>query len=332
MSDVSVVICGYTEDRWDRIVGAVASLRSQTVPPQEIIFVSDHNPALLERADQHLDADIIVANSGTRGLSDARNTGVRMAKGSKIAFLDDDAEAAPNWIEHLSRWCDQPDVIGAGSRVDPVWANKKPSWFPDEFYWTVGCSYVGMPTSSAQVRNPFGGAMCVSREIFDRVGGFRVGIGRVDNMLAGCEETELCIRANELWPQKSFMYEPEAVIMHYLPKNREKLSYFLRRCFHEGRSKALLSKVVDHRRALQAETSYVLRVLPRGALRNVIHSITNFEMSGLLRAGTIVLGLGTVGFGYLVGLRNAFLIQRPTKNKNSSDTIVNEEQAGHDAL
>lgn len=46
---VSAVVCVYTEDRWDWIVEAVASLRRQTAPPYEIIVVVDHNPALLQR-------------------------------------------------------------------------------------------------------------------------------------------------------------------------------------------------------------------------------------------------------------------------------------------
>src|SRR5690606_21447153 len=43
----SVIICAYTEKRWSDLVKAVESLRQQTVAPDEVILVVDHNPALL---------------------------------------------------------------------------------------------------------------------------------------------------------------------------------------------------------------------------------------------------------------------------------------------
>ena len=43
---VCVVICAYTFDRWDDILAAVASVRSQTTAAQEIVVVVDHNPDL----------------------------------------------------------------------------------------------------------------------------------------------------------------------------------------------------------------------------------------------------------------------------------------------
>ncbi|HLI56097.1 MAG TPA: glycosyltransferase, partial [Actinomycetota bacterium] len=46
----SVVVCAYTERRWDDLVAAVASLKAQTDPPFEIILSIDHNPELYARA------------------------------------------------------------------------------------------------------------------------------------------------------------------------------------------------------------------------------------------------------------------------------------------
>ncbi len=51
MSDrrFSVVICVYTEDRWEDILAAVDSVRTQSLPALETLLVVDHNPALLAR-------------------------------------------------------------------------------------------------------------------------------------------------------------------------------------------------------------------------------------------------------------------------------------------
>src|SRR5262245_14241921 len=98
----SVVLCAYTETRWDELVGAVASVRQQILPPYEIIVAVDHNPRLLARARQALPGVVVVENREARGLSGTRNSGVAAARGSHVAFLDDDAIAASDWLARLS--------------------------------------------------------------------------------------------------------------------------------------------------------------------------------------------------------------------------------------
>ncbi|HEX5692767.1 MAG TPA: glycosyltransferase family 2 protein, partial [Roseiflexaceae bacterium] len=99
--DVSVVICAHTAARWDVLLQAVASLETQTIPPREILLVIDHNPEMLERVREELPGVTALENTGTRGTSGARNTGITAAGGAIVAFLDDDALAAPDWIEQL---------------------------------------------------------------------------------------------------------------------------------------------------------------------------------------------------------------------------------------
>ena len=94
----SVVICAYTEQRWDDLLAAVDSVCQQTIPPQEIIVVIDHNPALLQHAQDalsHIKNIIVIENQEKHGLSGARNCGIKQARSPFIAFLDDDAVAAP---------------------------------------------------------------------------------------------------------------------------------------------------------------------------------------------------------------------------------------------
>jgi glycosyltransferase involved in cell wall biosynthesis len=113
---VSVVVCAYTMARWHLLGRALESVRSQTVPAVEILLVVDHCPELLARAEE-LPGVRVFANVGPRGLSGARNTGVAAARGEVVAFLDDDAMAAPDWLEHLLRPYDDPGVVGVGGRV-----------------------------------------------------------------------------------------------------------------------------------------------------------------------------------------------------------------------
>ncbi len=301
--DVTVVICAYTEERWSDLVEAVQSAQQQCCPPREVIVVIDHNPVLLARARTELSGVGVVPNEAARGLSGARNCGVAAAQGQKIAFLDDDAVAAPEWLERLNLWCDQPDVLGAGGRAEPAWVTSKPAWFPEEFYWVVGCSYRGLPREATPVRNVFGGCMCLRREIFDICGGFHCSIGRVESVPAGCEETELCIRARQHWPRGQFIYEPQAVIYHKVPAARTRWAYFRSRCYAEGQSKAQVARLVGAKDGLATEWGYTLGTLPRGVARGIGAAFSRRSPGALGQAGAILAGLAFTTLGYLAGRR-----------------------------
>ncbi len=133
--DISVIICAYTEERWSDLVAAAESVQQQTLSPREIIVVVDHNPNLLKRVREHIAGVLAVENREVKGLSGARNSGVTVAQGAVIAFLDDDAIAETNWLEHLAACYTDPHVLGAGGKIEPLWLGTRPSWFPDEFNW-----------------------------------------------------------------------------------------------------------------------------------------------------------------------------------------------------
>ncbi len=301
INGVSVIICTYSKDRWDVLVAAVESVQQQSLPPGEIIVVVDHNTQLLERVRAHLPRVVVVENSESPGLSGARNSGIAMAQGAIVAFLDDDAVAEADWLLQLSRHCLDPQVLGAGGAVEPLWLSKRPAWFPGEFYWVVGCTYRGLPEMLTAVRNLYGGCTCIRREVFEVVGGFRNGIGRVGTVPRGCEETELCIRANQHWPQKVFLYEPQARIHHHIPPDRASWRYFRLRCYAEGLSKAGVTRYVGLRDGLASERSYVLRSLPRGIVRGLTDALLHRHLAGLACAGAIVIGLAVTTAGFLVG-------------------------------
>ena len=111
--DVSVVICAYSDRRWNDLVAAVTSVRAQSEEPAEIVVVVDHNPALLTRARAALPVSTVVENGEPRGLSGARNSGISATSGEVVAFLDDDAIAEPTWLECLI----------ASTRIDGSWAS-----------------------------------------------------------------------------------------------------------------------------------------------------------------------------------------------------------------
>ncbi|MCB9098834.1 MAG: glycosyltransferase [Anaerolineales bacterium] len=300
-SNISVIICAYTEHRWVELLAAVESVQSQTVSPQEIIVVIDHNPLLLEQVRTALPDVISIHNHEDQGLSGARNSGLAVARGEIIAFLDEDATAAPDWLAKIVSCYADSAVAGVGGAIEPLWIGGQPKWFPEEFNWVVGCTYRGMPQTIAPVRNLIGCNMSLRHEIFQAVGGFRNGIGRIGTRPVGCEETELCIRTRQLHPQSELLYMPEARVEHRVPPNRANLKYFLSRCYAEGLSKALVARFVGTKDGLASERTYTLKVLPEGVVRGLTDFSTKLDLSGLGRAGAIIAGLSFATAGYLAG-------------------------------
>jgi glycosyltransferase involved in cell wall biosynthesis len=131
--DVSVVICAYTEGRWDPLEACVQAVWEQTLPPREVIVVVDHNDALLARAGNAFSNAVVIANEERQGLSGARNTGVRHAGAEIVAFLDDDALPEGAWLETLVAAFDDAAVVGAGGVALPEWVDgPAPRWLPAE--------------------------------------------------------------------------------------------------------------------------------------------------------------------------------------------------------
>lgn len=298
---VSVVICTHDDSRFELLTMAVASVLSQCPAPHEVVVVVDHNPALLQRTRRRLRGVRVIANEEAKGLSGARNTGVRSATGDVIAFLDDDAEAMSDWVAGLLRAYDSPSVLGVGGSVLPRWEKPSPFWFPEEYLWVVGCTYRGMPLHRARVRNLIGCNMSFRRSVFETVGGFRESVGRGPGLPLGCEETELSIRAAGAFRGGTIVYEPPAVVEHRVPGSRRRFSYFLVRCYSEGISKAYVVRFVGRTAGLRSERRYLLRTLTFGVARHLF-SLRTGSPGGLARALVIPMGLAAFGAGYVRGL------------------------------
>ena len=297
--DVSVVICACADERFRDLVSAVESVAAQSAPALETIVVVDHNPGLAARLRERRGGLVVAENLETRGVSATRNIGIAAARGEVIAFLDDDAIAAADWIERmLAVYAADASVMAVGGEIEPLWQVAPPAWFPGEFGWVVGCSYTGLPTSATDVRNVIGTNMSFRREVFDAVGGFDSSIGRVGRTPVGCDETELCVRARQHWPSRRIVFDPRVKVSHRVPVRRTRLRYFLLRCYGEGRSKALISERVGQRDALSTELRYVTHVLPAGVLKGIRDTLVG-DGAGLGRAAAIVAGLAATSLGFL---------------------------------
>ncbi len=301
MPSAAVVICAYTTERWDLLTKGIDAVLAQTHPPDRTIVVIDHNEELFALVAERFGHRVnVIQNAERKGLSGARNTGVAAAQEEVIAFIDDDAVPEPDWLAALLSSYDK-DVLGVGGQIRPTWESRRPKWFPREFDWVVGCTYLGMPETTSPVRNLIGANMSLRRSVFDRVGGFAYELGHRGKVPFGCEETELCIRAHQSLPEGMITYEPSARVNHWVSDERAEFAYFRKRCFAEGGGKALMTGLVGSGDGLSSERAYTLRVLPVGVLNGVLSSVKSRRSDGLLQAAAIVAGLAIVACGYVLG-------------------------------
>jgi GT2 family glycosyltransferase len=291
---VSVVIPTHSEKRWSSLVRTVESVRSQEYVPAEIVVVVDHNPALLQRVHDELPGVTVLENQYARGASGNRNTGAFHTGTALIAFLDDDTAACLDWLGPMVAPFSDPSVVGTGGGIIGAWQRPRPRWMPDEFLWTVGISYTGMPTETAQIRNVWSANMIVRREAFLEVGGFRTGFGKLGDQNRP-EDTELCLRMSAEGGR--WMYVPDAVIRHEVPIDRTTFLFFLRRCYAEGRGKVQMAGLGDGTHDLGAERDYLRRTLPRALTRNLADAGRGRSVAHALKAGTVLAGVGAAGFG-----------------------------------
>jgi len=297
---ISVVICCYADERFDDTLAAVDSVRRQSSRPLEVAVVVDHNAGLLERVRAARPDVLTVPSTEPQGLSGARNTGIAVTRGDIVAFLDDDAAAEPDWLEHIAAPYADENVAGVGGAILAAWRQGRPPWFPEEFDWVVGCTYRGLPTQPAALRNLIGANMSFRRSVLEAAGGFAIEMGRTGSYPLGNDDTEFSIRAQRMFPGQVLYYEPRARVQHTVPAARSSWRYFRTRCFAEGLAKASLTAVSGSAESLSSERAYVARVLPRGVGRGLADVLAG-DAAGAKRSLAIVSGLLITAAGYATG-------------------------------
>jgi glucosyl-dolichyl phosphate glucuronosyltransferase len=294
---VSVVICAYTEDRWLQLKKSVASVEAQTSPPIEIIVCIDHNKELLRKSQEYFEKGrpagaiplTVLANKYSGRLGAARNTAVEFANGEVLAFLDDDATAAADWLERLIAPYDDERVGAVGGKPLPVFEVRRPRWFPHEFDWVIGCDYEGLPSTRAPSRRLIGANMSARRSALREIGGFHTD--HEDDM-------DMCQRIAHA--RHRVLYEPLAIVYHFVPATRTTWHYFWRKCYKANKGKVEVFANMREAASLNAELTFVTRTLTRGVLAEVRHVIRG-DLYGFARIGAMIAGIAVAGLGHLSG-------------------------------
>ena len=235
---LSVVIV--TRRRPEMLRLALESLARQTVQDFDVV-VADNGPSddtreLVESYAGRLKARYVPEPH--RGRSHARNAGWQAAGGEYVAWLDDDARAAPDWIEEIRK------VIAAGAPpifggpYYPFYLSRKPRWFRDEYGRLV------MGDSPHQVtgeRMLPGSNLVIRRDLIERVGGFSLRYGS-DRGFGYGQDQEIQRRARRLIRGLAIWYYPQIVVEHLVRPEKYRLRWLLRQRWLGGRIAAHLDE------------------------------------------------------------------------------------------
>lgn len=123
--EVSIIVC--TRDRLLPLEATLRSLSTTGVPPNvsvELVLVDNGSGGVarsVAEAAGPFRFDLVVVEEPRPGLSRARNTGVRMARGKVLLFTDDDVRFPEGWIDRMSApiRVGKADAVAGGVRIAP---------------------------------------------------------------------------------------------------------------------------------------------------------------------------------------------------------------------
>lgn len=263
---MQLTVCICTHNRPDYLRDCLAGLARQTAPQDAFaVLVVDSGstgdvPAELTRLVTQIPNATLIRVDQT-GVSVARNVGARACHTPYIAYTDDDAVPAGDWVAcilaALAETDDPPAVLGG--RVLPVWEAPLPAWWPPGLRGVLsiieaeGQGEYGDPNLPSDL-GPYAVNMIVSVPAMLAVGGFGHGAGRYGTTLLSDEDVQLTGRLRRAGHPARF--DSRIIVHHQIQATRLTPAWLLSRQYWQGASTVLT------RRLLQRPAE-VWRELPR---------------------------------------------------------------------
>ena len=236
--EISMVIPSYK--RPDLLELLLDSLLKQTIPPGAFeVIVIDNAPegdARVSRLCESLKYTplaLTYAHHPPPGTSQARNSGISLARAPLIGFADDDNVLPDDWIEKAIECHNRfpEDIIGGP--YQPFYTTSKPAWMRDQY---LTLSWGAEARQLGEREHLFGGNMAWPAKLLREVGGFSTGIGRVGYNQEYGEETEIQIRAEQKGSCRWF--DPQLYNYHHVPPSHMRVSWFVKSRWYHGKAKA----------------------------------------------------------------------------------------------
>jgi len=221
---VSVVVAAHNAAR--TLDDCLQSLTCLRYPVYEVIVVDDGSTDGTGKIAARYPFRLITTPN--RGVSAARNEGLRAATGAIVAYIDSDAKADPDWLSYIATTYLTSDVAGAGG----------PNLVPPEDNWIAKCVYrsPGGPTQvmfdDTYAEHIPGCNMTFLKSALDDIGGFD------PIFTAAGDDVDICWRLIERGYRIGF--NPSAVVWHHRRRAvkgywKQQVGYGISECLLEGK-------------------------------------------------------------------------------------------------
>jgi glycosyltransferase involved in cell wall biosynthesis len=251
----SVTVCICTHNRPRYVLDCLEGLAKQTVGPDgfQILIVDsgsdeETQAKLAAMAGEHPNARMIRIDRP--GVSIARNAGADAVDSDYIAYIDDDAIPAPDWIEQIRTAIASVGGVPAllGGRILPLWEAPLPAWWPTSLRGILSIIetegrgvYRGQ--AIADDLAPYGANMVVHVATMRSLGGFGDTAGRDGGSLLSDEDVQLAWQMQDAG--YGIHYDSSIVVHHQIQASRLTPEWLLRRMYWQGVSSVITSRVTS---------------------------------------------------------------------------------------
>jgi glycosyltransferase involved in cell wall biosynthesis len=231
---VTVVVC--TRDRADELAGCLEALRRLRYPSFDVLVVDnasrdDRTRTTAERAA------VGYTREPQPGLDRARNRGLAEARGTIVAFTDDDARPEPGWLEAVARGLASPEVVAVTGLVLPAELETDAQVLFEDVYGGMGKGFDLRLVSGRERPAPLapeaigtGCNMAYRRDTLLALGGFDPALD-VGTPTGGGGDLDAFLRVLE--SGGTIAYRPDAVVRHLHRRGDDALR---RQIFDNGRA------------------------------------------------------------------------------------------------
>jgi glucosyl-dolichyl phosphate glucuronosyltransferase len=251
---MELTVCICTHDRPHYLRGCLGGLAHQTVGQDAFaVLVVDSGStgsvpaALAALVATAPNASLIRVNEP--GVSLARNAGARVCRTPYIAYIDDDAIPAEDWVARilaaLAETPSPPAVLGG--RVLPVWEAPLPAWWPPSLRGVLsiieaeGQAEYGDPSLPSGLA-PYTVNMIVNVQALLALGGFREAAGRVGKVLLSDEDVLVAWQLQQAG--QSVRFDSRILVHHQIQATRLNPPWLLSRLYWQGASTVLTRRLL----------------------------------------------------------------------------------------
>ena len=245
---ISIVVCSFNGS--PTIRDTLNGLLNLDYPDFEVIVINDGSTD--STPDIASEYPFKLINTENRGLSNARNTGIDVATGEIVAFIDDDASPDPHWLRFLALTFKEGKYAGVGGPNLPV---PEDGWKPEAVANAPGPNPVLLTDKIAE--HIPGCNMAFKRDALKEIGGF-------DPLFrtAG-DDVDLCWRIRQ--SGGTIGYSSAAVVWHH---RRNSFRKYWKQQEGYGKAESILEKKWPEKYNELGQLKWLGRIYGKGVLED----------------------------------------------------------------